>query len=229
MRARRSGNGSANLFIRGKLGSLRGRKLRDPGPAFGILHAGPWRVGVFTPDSACTWLLTEIDADGIAFGLCDLGMREPELRYVSLHELHTARGQLGLSVERDLAIAIHVEGKLKAGGEKDQIAETMPFQNIGSVGRHFESLDPKLDLAAALRKPYRKRKQSLFELIEFIVSARHDFVHRAKLTLALTDNRMYDMVYDLDGLRGLRGASLGQRFVASRLSRIPFLGSALTP
>ena len=59
-------------------------------------------VKLFTPDAQCTWLLTEIDADGVAFGLCDLGMGEPELGYVSLIELRTVRGPLGLPVERDL-------------------------------------------------------------------------------------------------------------------------------
>ena len=59
-------------------------------------------VKLFTPDTQCTWLLTEIDADGLAFGLCDLGMGEPELGYVSLIELRTVRGKLGLPIERDL-------------------------------------------------------------------------------------------------------------------------------
>ena len=59
-------------------------------------------VKLFTPDAQCTWLLTEIDADGVAFGLCDLGMGEPELGYVSLIELRTVRGPLGLPAERDL-------------------------------------------------------------------------------------------------------------------------------
>jgi hypothetical protein len=59
-------------------------------------------VKLFTPDAQCTWLLTEIDADGLAFGLCDLGMGEPELGYVSLIELRTVRGKLGLPVEHDL-------------------------------------------------------------------------------------------------------------------------------
>jgi hypothetical protein len=60
-------------------------------------------VKLFTPDAQCTWLLTELDPDGgLAFGLCDLGMGEPELGYVSLLELATVRGKLGLPVERDL-------------------------------------------------------------------------------------------------------------------------------
>lgn len=61
-------------------------------------------VKLFTPDGAATWLLSEIHADDpdTAFGLCDLGMGSPELGYVSLSELESVRGKLGLPVERDL-------------------------------------------------------------------------------------------------------------------------------
>ena len=61
-------------------------------------------VKLFTPDAGATWLLTEIDPDDDdhAFGLCDLGLGFPELGYVSLAELATLRGRLGLPVERDL-------------------------------------------------------------------------------------------------------------------------------
>jgi hypothetical protein len=59
-------------------------------------------VKLFTPDAQCTWLLTELDPDGgLAFGLGDLGLGCPELGYVSLAELSTVRGKLGLPVERD--------------------------------------------------------------------------------------------------------------------------------
>jgi hypothetical protein len=59
---------------------------------------------LFTPDASATWLLTEIDpADhNRAFGLCDLGVGMPELGWVSLRELATVRGRLGLPIERDL-------------------------------------------------------------------------------------------------------------------------------
>lgn len=60
-------------------------------------------VKLFTPDAGATWLLTEIDpADpDHAFGLCDLGLGYPELGWVSLEEITTVRGNLGLAVERD--------------------------------------------------------------------------------------------------------------------------------
>jgi hypothetical protein len=60
-------------------------------------------VKLFTPDAGCTWLLTEIDPEepDIAFGLCDLGLGFPELGIVSLSELASVRGRLGLPVEVD--------------------------------------------------------------------------------------------------------------------------------
>jgi hypothetical protein len=64
-------------------------------------------VKLFTPDAGATWLLTEIDPDDHdhAFGLCDLGLGYPELGWVSLSEIATVRGRLGLPVERDLHFA----------------------------------------------------------------------------------------------------------------------------
>ena len=59
-------------------------------------------VKLFTPDAGATWLLTELDEDGdTLFGLCDLGVGCPELGCVSLAEIRSLRGRLGLPVERD--------------------------------------------------------------------------------------------------------------------------------
>ena len=97
-----------------------------------------------------------------------------------------------LSGEHLLAIAddtVSVEGAT---------AEILPFQRISAVCRHFDALDPKLDLAGALRKPYHRRAESLFDEIERLVLSRHDFIHRAALDLTLTDERIKDVIYDLE-------------------------------
>jgi hypothetical protein len=62
-------------------------------------------VKLFTPDAACTWLLSELDPGDpdIAFGLCDLGMGFPELGSVRITELESIAGPLGFRVERDLS------------------------------------------------------------------------------------------------------------------------------
>lgn len=59
---------------------------------------------LFTPDGAATWLISEVDPDDPdrLFGLCDLGLGFPELGYVSLAEISSVRGRLGLPIERDL-------------------------------------------------------------------------------------------------------------------------------
>ena len=59
---------------------------------------------LFTPDAQCTWLISESDPDDPdrLFGLCDLGQGYPELGFVSLSEILSVRGRLGLTVERDL-------------------------------------------------------------------------------------------------------------------------------
>ena len=58
-------------------------------------------VKLFTPDAPCTWLLTELGNDDIAYGLCDLGMGSPEIGFVCLYELRAVCGKLGLPIERD--------------------------------------------------------------------------------------------------------------------------------
>lgn len=66
-------------------------------------------VKLFNPCGAATWLITEMmpDEPDILFGLCDLGFSCPELGCVSLAELESVKGPLGLGIERDL----HFEGR----------------------------------------------------------------------------------------------------------------------
>jgi hypothetical protein len=79
-------------------------------------------VKLFTPDANCTWLISEIDPEEqeIAFGLCDLGQGFPELGCISLAELRSVRGKLGLPVERDLTftaeypMSVYAEAARKA-------------------------------------------------------------------------------------------------------------------
>jgi len=56
---------------------------------------------LFTPGGPCTWLLTELSPELVAFGLCDLGFCVPEIRYVKLKDIYPIRGRYGLPVERD--------------------------------------------------------------------------------------------------------------------------------
>jgi len=80
-------------------------------------------VKLFTPDAAATWLITEMSPDDpdCLFGLCDLGLGFPELGTVSLLELKSVRGKLGLLVERDRhfkathTLSVYAEAARRAG------------------------------------------------------------------------------------------------------------------
>ena len=60
------------------------------------------RLKLFTPDAQCTWFITEYDPEqDLAFGFATLNGLDGELGYISLAEIRTGRGRLGLPVERD--------------------------------------------------------------------------------------------------------------------------------
>jgi hypothetical protein len=57
------------------------------------------QVKFFTPDSSWTWYATAFDGTDIFFGLV-IGLYK-ELGTLSLAELQSVRGKLGLPIERD--------------------------------------------------------------------------------------------------------------------------------
>tara|TARA_R110002126_G_C10367147_1_gene493101 strand:- start:62 stop:388 length:327 start_codon:yes stop_codon:yes gene_type:complete len=65
----------------------------------------------FNPVGAATWYICEghkqPDGDWLMFGLCDLGLGEPEWGYVTLNELESLTLPLGLGIERDIFFSIN--------------------------------------------------------------------------------------------------------------------------
>jgi len=78
-------------------------------------------VRFFNPVGAATWLATEIDPDGILFGLADLGFGCPELGGFALFELESIRLPFGLGIERELRwegkfpLSVYAEAARRAG------------------------------------------------------------------------------------------------------------------
>lgn len=70
----------------------RGEPAPDPAPV----------VRFFNPVGSATWLATELDEDGIFFGLADLGFGCPELGSFALEELESIQLPFGLGIERDI-------------------------------------------------------------------------------------------------------------------------------
>lgn len=79
-------------------------ELREQLPELGAHEElgldAPAPVKYFTPDSGWTWYASEYDGEDLLFGLV-IGL-EIEFGYFSLSELRSARGPLGLPIERDL-------------------------------------------------------------------------------------------------------------------------------
>ena len=70
------------------------------------------------------------------------------------------------------------------------VAESLSFQRPSVLADNFRSLDPKINLAAALRRPFRNRKITLFESIESTVADRNKFVHTGEIDLSLSDKEL---------------------------------------
>ena len=76
------------------------RKLPPLGSQDGKGGKAIAHVKFFSPDSNWTWWATEFDGEDLFFGLVEGQFKE--LGYFSLSELQSARGPMGLAIERDL-------------------------------------------------------------------------------------------------------------------------------
>jgi hypothetical protein len=54
---------------------------------------------------------------------------------------------------------------------EEATAEALPFQRLSAVGRHFADIDQTLDVLAPLKRPYRRRKVSLLDQLERLVTS----------------------------------------------------------
>lgn len=87
-----------------------------------------------------------------------------------------------------------------AGGSKpveQAISECFSFQRPSIIAENFKLIDQKLDLAAAMRRPYRGRKVSLYESIEKLVEARNSLVHEGNMDLSLFDSNIQRLISDI--------------------------------
>jgi hypothetical protein len=78
------------------------------------------------------------------------------------------------------------------------IAESFSFQRPTSIAETFRLLSPKLDVGAALRKPYRGRKKSLFDSIEGLVEDRNVFVHIGRVNTRFFDSQLQTVLSDIE-------------------------------
>lgn len=77
------------------------------------------------------------------------------------------------------------------------IAECFSFQRPGLIAENFKLLDAKLDVAGAFRKPYKRRKVSLYDSIERLVEGRNAFVHSGEMNIHLYDKELQAALADI--------------------------------
>lgn len=77
------------------------------------------------------------------------------------------------------------------------IADCFSFQRPTMIGENFKMIDPKLDLLASLRKPFKRRKMSLCDSIESLVDTRNRFVHEGEMEMSLFDKEIDSTLSDI--------------------------------
>jgi hypothetical protein len=81
---------------------------------------------------------------------------------------------------------------------EEALAETFSFQRPSIIAANFKLVDPKLDLAGSLRKPYRRRKQSLYDAIEARIEHRNEFVHTGNINVEFTEKELEKTLNDFE-------------------------------
>lgn len=81
---------------------------------------------------------------------------------------------------------------------EESLAATFSFQRPSNICSNFKLIDPGFDLAAQLKRPYRKRRESLFESIEKLVEQRNEFVHTGTMDANLSDKHLERALRDIE-------------------------------
>lgn len=78
------------------------------------------------------------------------------------------------------------------------VADIFSFQRPSKISSNFKFVDSKIDIAGVLKKPYKRRKKSLYDLIEELVEDRNEFVHSGKMNTKLTDRKLQTFIKDIE-------------------------------
>lgn len=111
------------------------------------------------------------------------------LRYSKQREAALKRAKLSHAALEKLVLgSVQVERS---------VADFFSFQRPSAIAETFKLLDPKLDLAAPLRKPYRRRRIPLYDSIEALVEQRNALVHAGDISLDFFDKQLETTMSDL--------------------------------
>ncbi|MFA7021446.1 hypothetical protein [Aliarcobacter sp.] len=81
---------------------------------------------------------------------------------------------------------------------EESLTESMSFQNIELISKHFQKIDSKIDIKGLLSKPYKNRKTKLFESINELVQKRHKVIHSSIMDLNFDENKLKKAIKDVE-------------------------------
>ena len=77
------------------------------------------------------------------------------------------------------------------------LADSLSFQRPSVIAENFKQLNPRIDVASWLRKPYHNRRKSLFDSISEIIDLRDNLVHTGALSTNVSDKEVNRIITDL--------------------------------
>jgi len=81
---------------------------------------------------------------------------------------------------------------------EEAIGDNLSFQRPKVIAENFKLIDDSIDISGTLRKPYRKRKRSLYDSIDSIIDLRNHVVHSGLTDVSLTDTRLKSIINDFE-------------------------------
>lgn len=81
---------------------------------------------------------------------------------------------------------------------EEALGNSLSFQRPSKVSDNFRLINPKLDIAGILKKPYRRRKISLYDSIEKCVETRNEFVHSGYMDITMSDETIQKILKDFE-------------------------------
>ncbi len=80
----------------------------------------------------------------------------------------------------------------------EAVAKWMSFQDLKRVALAYKELNSKLDIHGILKRPYGRRRESFWDLLDRLIFQRHALIHRAQLNLEYRPEKLkkdIDLVY----------------------------------
>lgn len=93
---------------------------------------------------------------------------------------------------KELLMALKHEATLE-----NLIADKFSFQRPNIVNENFRQLDPNIDIATWLKRPYHNRKKTLFDSITETIDIRDSLVHTGNVNLNIMDKQINTIIDDL--------------------------------